>query len=93
MKLKTTLCSLAATTVLAFGGCVPEREYVTATVVKEAGTIVERLATIEPSEGATFGNDSVRFAKPTYVLQLKLEGDENIYTMGVSGGDTDEKEK
>lgn len=70
-----TLCSLVGAI-----GCkerasqyspVEGRDYITGTVVEEAGTIVDRQRSIVTSSGARFGNESVRFGEPTYALTME----------------------
>jgi len=57
-------------------------DYIYGTVIEEAGTIVDRQKAIERSEGALFGNDSVKFGNPTYAIKIKAD-DEKIYTLAV----------
>ena len=49
-------------------------------VVKEGGTIVNVL----PSDGVIFGNESVKFGKPTYILTI--ETNEGKYVIDVEEG-------
>ena len=60
-----------------------ESEYVTGTVLRESGTIIDRQKVIERSEGALFGNDSVRFGDPTYAIQFKVEEFGKVYTFAI----------
>jgi len=55
----------------------PSDIYLEGTVKKEAGSVAQ----IVESSGALFGNESVKFSDPTYVLQI--ETPEGIYTASV----------
>ena len=57
-------------------------QYVEGIVQKESGTIVDRQRIIERSEGAMFGNESVRFGDHTYAIQFKID-DGKVYTFAV----------
>jgi len=58
------------------------KDYIHGTVIEESGTIVDRQKVIERSEGALFGNGSVKFGDPTYAIKIKAD-DGNIYTLAV----------
>jgi|SRR3989338_10653429 len=60
----------------------PELTYIYGAVLKEGGTIADRTAIIERSEGAIFGNESIRFGDSTYALKFRTDSRE-VYTMGV----------
>jgi len=55
----------------------PSDIYLEGTVKREAGSV----ARIVESSGALFGNESVKFSNPTYVLQI--ETPEGVYTASV----------
>ena len=59
-----------------------ESEYVYGTVQEESGTVVDRQRVIERSAGAFFGNESVRFANPTYAIQFEAD-DGKSYTFQI----------
>jgi uncharacterized lipoprotein NlpE involved in copper resistance len=69
--------------VLTLAGCNNEDHsnhldiYLEGTVKREAGTVAQ----IVESSGALFGNESVKFSDPTYVLQI--ETPEGLYTASV----------
>ncbi len=56
-------------------------EYKTGTVLKESGTIVDRIISVEKSSGALFGNESVKVGEMTYAVQIKTE--QGIYNANV----------
>ena len=74
--LKETLAALTLSGVLIFGGC-DNSEYIEGTVVKEAGTITQ----IVPSSGAMFGNESIKFSKPSYIIQIQTP--QGLYTADI----------
>lgn len=89
-KIRNNLTAIVLGGALAFSiGCDnnifnPKKpEYITGTVLKESGTIIDRQKVIEHSEGALFGNDSVRFSDPTYTIQFKTD-DGKVYTFAVN---------
>lgn len=57
-------------------------KYINGTVLKESGTIVNQQKIIERSEGALFGNDSVRIGNHTYAIQFKTDKGKN-YTFQI----------
>jgi len=64
--------------VLASAGCEQrEPEYSIGAVVKERGTVAQ----IVESNGAIFGNESVKISDPTYVLQIQFP--QGLYTVSV----------
>ena len=63
-------------------GCDNKSLDVDGIVLKESGTIVDRQEIIGRSEGALFGNDSVRFGDPTYAIKFKAD-DGKVYTFAV----------
>ena len=73
--------ALALTSVV---GCSDPR-YLSGKVVKESGSVVS----IVPSRGAVFGNESVKFGRPNYILTVDVNnGGSNSkydgrYTMNV----------
>jgi|SRR3989344_2073 len=75
MSLRKTLTSIVLASAIGLTGC--SRDYKTGTVEKESGTVAQ----IVKSSGALFGNESVKFGNPTYILQIKT--DEGIYTASV----------
>ena len=58
--------------------------YVEGVVIKEFGTIIDRQEIIERSEGASFGNKSVRFGDLTYGIQFRRTDDGKAYTFAVN---------
>ncbi len=54
-----------------------KQEYVTGTVIKVGGT----LARLVKSNGAYFGNESVKIGNPTYVLQIQTP--QGLYTASI----------
>ena len=66
MKFQKTLASIVLSGAIGLTGC-PSRNYQTGTVEKEYGTATQ----IVESSGALFGNESVKFGNPTYILQIK----------------------
>ena len=77
-KLQKALGIGALTLALATGCEQKKPEYVTGTVTKERGTVAQ----IVESSGALFGNESVKFSDPTYVLQIKT--DRGLYTAAIA---------
>ena len=63
-------------------GCLKETEsvYLEGTVIKELGSV----ASIVPSNGAFFGNESIKFSQKTYILQIQTS--EGLYTVDVYEG-------
>lgn len=84
MGIKQTLGAIVLAGAIGLTGCdkPKEPEYINGVVLKESGTIVDRQEIIERSEGALFGNDSVRFGDPTYAIQFKAD-DGKVYTFAV----------
>ncbi len=74
MAFKKTICSLVLATMIGLSGCGQKLQYTYGTVTKERGTV----AHIVESSGALFGNESVKFNDPTYVLQIQT--DRGLYT-------------
>lgn len=74
--MKKTLTSILLAATIGITGC-SMREYEEGTVIKEYGNIPGLIK----SEGALFGNNSVKINDPTYVLQIKTE--KGIYTANV----------
>ena len=70
---------------LVASGCEDYSAYTRGTVLKESGTIVDSQKAIERSEGALFGNDSVRVSEPTYAIQFRADHDNKVYTVSVTG--------
>ncbi|MDO8516947.1 MAG: hypothetical protein Q7S33_02375 [Nanoarchaeota archaeon] len=67
-----------------FNGC-GESKYIYGVVLNEYGTIVKRQNFIERSEGALFGNDSIKLNDPTYVIQFQVvsvRSSKKIYDSG-----------
>ncbi len=84
MKIKQALCGLVAAVAIGLTGCEKSEKkdpFVYGTVIKEAGTIVDRQKIIERAEGAIFGNDSIRFGDSTYILQIQTN--QGLYTANV----------
>ena len=81
MAFKKTLASLILGATLAFSGCGDTKPcyYLEGEVIKESGSVVSVIE----SSGAVFGNESVKFGNPTYVLRVKTE--KGIYTINVEG--------
>lgn len=75
MKKTLTATALLLAGAIGLSGC--SRDYKTGTVEKEYGTV----AKIIESSGALFGNESVKFSDPTYILQIKTA--EGTYTASV----------
>ena len=72
MTIKKTLSSIVLAGALAFGsaGCSSYHpQYQEGEVTKESGTVVN----IVESSGALFGNESVKFGNPNYVLTIKTD--------------------
>lgn len=80
MTIKKTLSSIVLAGALAFGGagCYHRPQYQEGKVTKESGTVVN----IVKSSGALFGNESVKFGNPNYVLTV--ETDQGKYIINVS---------
>ncbi len=78
MTIKKTLSSIVLAGALAFGGtgCY-HPQYQEGKVTKENGTVVN----IVESSGALFGNESVKFGNPNYVLTV--ETDQGKYVINV----------
>jgi len=70
-------------TVLVVRFNVTQCEMIYGVVLEESGTAVEKRSEIERSEGATFGNDSVRVADHIYAIRFRREDDGKIYTFQV----------
>ena len=66
--MKTLVAAIGIGLALGLNGCGPI-EYVEGVVTKESGTIVN----IVESSGAIFGNESVKFGNPSYVLTVESE--------------------
>ncbi|MFH1174980.1 MAG: hypothetical protein V1725_07650 [archaeon] len=64
---------------LLMSGCV-NTTYLQGKVVKEAGSV----ASVVESSGALFGNESVKFSNPTYLLQVQTS--QGLYTIDVQNG-------
>lgn len=80
MTLKNKLICWGIAGALAFGGtgCSShDPQYLEGKVTKESGTVVN----IVESGGALFGNESVKFGNPTYVLTV--ETDQGEYVINV----------
>jgi len=79
MTIKKTLSSIVLAGALAFGGagCSYHSQYQEGKVTKEGGTVVN----IVESSGAFFGNESVKFGNPNYVLTV--ETDQGKYVINV----------
>jgi hypothetical protein len=58
-----------------------EEIYVYGVVVNEVGSILETQERIQPSSGALFGNESVKFGDLTYILQIEIE--DKLYTVSI----------
>ena len=82
MGIKQTLGTIVLAGAIGLAGCDNKPQYIDGTVLKESGTIVDRQKIIERSEGALFGNESVRFGDPTYAIQFKAD-DGKVYTFAV----------
>ncbi|MBS3074618.1 hypothetical protein J4447_04175 [Candidatus Pacearchaeota archaeon] len=81
MTIKKTLADIVLTGALALVGvgCSHHPQYQEGKVTKESGTVVN----IVESSGALFGNESVKFGNPNYVLTV--ETDQGKYTINVEG--------
>jgi hypothetical protein len=79
MTIKKTLSSIVLAGALAFGsaGCSYHQEYQEGKVTKESGTVVN----VVESSAALFGNESVKFGNPNYVLTV--ETDQGKYVINV----------
>ncbi len=80
MTIKKTLSSIVLAGALAFGGAgcsCYNPQYQEGKVTKESGTVVN----IVESSGALFGNESVKFGNPDYVLTV--ETDHGKYVINV----------
>ena len=79
MTIKKTLSSIVLAGALALGGtvCSHHSQYQEGKVTKESGTVVN----IVKSSGAIFGNESVKFGNPNYVLTV--ETDQGEYVINV----------
>jgi len=79
MTIKKTLSSIVLAGALAFSsaGCSHHPQYQEGKVIKESGTVVN----IVESSGALFGNESVKFGNPNYVLTV--ETDDGKYVINV----------
>ncbi len=79
MTIKKTLSRIVLAGALAFGsaGCSDHPEYQEGKVTKEGGTVVN----IVESSGALFGNESVKFGNPNYILTV--ETDQGKYVINV----------
>ena len=75
MTIKQTLGAIVLAGAIGLTGC--SKDYKTGTVEKESGTVAQ----IVESSGALFGNESVKFGNPTYILQIKTA--EGTYTASV----------
>ena len=75
MTIKQTLGAIVLVGAIGLTGC--SKDYKTGTVEKESGTVAQ----IVESSGALFGNESVKFSNPTYILQIKTT--EGTYTASV----------
>ncbi|MBI4738713.1 hypothetical protein HY772_04000 [Candidatus Woesearchaeota archaeon] len=78
MTIKQTLGAIVLAGASGLTGC--SVDYKTGTVEKESGTVAQ----IVESRGALFGNESVKFSDPTYILQIKTE--EGVYIASVKSG-------
>lgn len=76
MVFKKTLTSIILAGALGLTGC--SKEYKIGTVEKEFGNVAQ----IVESKGAIFGNESIKFGNPTYILQIKTE-DGETYTASI----------
>ncbi len=63
---------------LALSGCAYEPKYLEGKVIKESGTIVN----IVESSGALFGNESVKFGNPNYILTVETSEGKYIIDVG-----------
>jgi len=88
MKIKEALKITAAVGMIGLSidyYCKPQ--YIEGVVVGESGTIVDGQGIFERSENALFGNESIRFRAPTYVIRFKVDeglySDEKVYTFAV----------
>ncbi len=88
MGIKKTLGMIVLAGAIGLSGCddKPQQEYISGTVLKEAGTIIDRQKIIENSKDSSFGNTSINFGKPTYVIQFKVD-DGKVYTFAVKESD------
>jgi len=79
MTIKKTLSGIVLAGALALGGagCSHHPQYQEGKVTKEGGTVVN----IVESSGALFGNESVKFGNPNYVLTV--ETDQGKYVINV----------
>lgn len=80
MTIKKILSSIVLAGALTFGGagCFYHSQYQEGKVTRESGTVVN----IVESSGALFGNESVKFGNPNYVLTV--ETDQGKYVINVS---------
>ncbi len=89
MEIKQTLGAIVLAGAIGLSGCKNcnnsnnKPQYVEGIVQKESGTIVDRQKIIERSEGALFGNKSIRFGDQTYAIQFKAD-DGKVYTFQVN---------
>jgi len=84
MIIKKTLSRIVLAGTLAFGGagCSHHPQYQEGKVTKESGTVVN----VVESSGAIFGNKSVKFGNPNYVLTV--ETDQGKYVISVREKDS-----
>ncbi len=78
---KTLRNILAGTALLgALTGCSRDQQYISGQVTKENGTAVN----IVKSSGALFGNESIKFGSPTYILKVQTDSGEYIINVNDS---------
>ena len=93
IKNKIGIITLASIIGLGLYGCEKPKEpnYITGTVLKEFGTIVDRQKIIESSEGAIFGNDSIKIGE-SYGIQFKADYNKKNYIFAVKKTSVDKLE-
>lgn len=77
MAIKKVLATTLLTTIMSLSGCKNYEKYLTGEVTKEAGNV----AGVVESSSALFGNESVKFGNPTYLIQVKTN--DGVYTIHV----------